>query len=292
MIKSMTGFGKGEVRFPGGQIIVEIKTVNHKFFDASLKLSETIAPFEERIKETLQKKINRGKVNVNIIYEHSGAKDEVIAVNRKLAKSYYAGIVGLKKALGLKEAVGLKELISLPGVINYAATQESLTVLWPKIEKALSAALASLISDRTKEGQALHKDFLKRVAAIDKMLAEIKSSSHLSIKEYKERFEKRVRDLTNGHAMDKGRLEMEVAIFAKNIDISEEIIRLKNHLANFKRTLGVNGEAGKKIDFIAQELHREINTIGSKASDFNISKNVIEIKSEIEKIREQAKNIE
>ena len=292
MIKSMTGFGKGEIKFPGGQIIAEIKTVNHKFFDASLKLPETIAPFEDRIKEALQKKINRGKVNVNIIYEHSGPKDEVIVINRKLAKSYYAGIVGLKKALGLKEPVGLKELISLPGVINYAATQESLAVLWPKIEKALLAALASLITDREKEGRALHKDFIKRAAVMDRMLAEIKSSSHLSIKEYRERFEKRVEDLTSGHKMDKGRLEMEVAIFAKNIDISEEVTRLKNHLANFKRTLGVNGEAGKKIDFIAQELHREINTIGSKASDFKISRNVIEMKSEIEKIREQAKNIE
>ena len=292
MIKSMTGFGKGEIKFPGGQIIAELKTVNHKFFDASLKLSETIAPFEDRIKDLLQKKISRGKVNVNIIYENSGAKDEVIAINRKLAKSYYSGILGLQKALGLKEPVGLKDLISLPGVINYAATQESLTVLWPKLEKALSAALSALITDREKEGKALHKDFIKRVAAIDKMLTEIKSSSHLSIKEYRERFENRVKNLISGHKMDKGRLEMEVAIFAKNIDISEEITRLKNHLANFKRTLGVNGEAGKKIDFIAQELHREINTIGSKASDFKISKNVIEIKSEIEKIREQAKNIE
>jgi len=128
LIKSMTGFGKGEIKFHGGQIIVEIKTVNHKFFDASLKLPETIAPFEDRIKEVLQKKIQRGKVNVNIIYENSGSKDEVITINRKLAKSYYAGIVSLKKALSLKEPIGLKELISLPGVINYAATQESLTV--------------------------------------------------------------------------------------------------------------------------------------------------------------------
>lgn len=292
MIKSMTGFGKGEIKFPGGQIVAEIKTVNHKFFDTSLKLPETIAPFEDRIKEVLQKKINRGKVNVNVIYENNGPKNEVIVINRKLAKSYYAGIIGLKKVLDLKEPVGLKELINLPGVINYAATQESLTVLWPKIEKALSAALASLIIDREKEGKALRKDFFKRAAAIDKMLAEIKSSSHLSIREYRARFEKKVKDLTNGHEIDKGRLEMEVAIFAKDIDISEEITRLKNHLANFKRTLGVNGEAGKKIDFIAQELHREINTIGSKASDFKISRNVIEIKSEIEKIREQAKNIE
>jgi uncharacterized protein (TIGR00255 family) len=288
----MTGFGKGEVKFPGGQIIVEIKTVNHKFFDASLKLPEAIAPFEDRIKEILQKKINRGKVNVNTIYENSASKDEVIVINKKLARNYYSGMEGLKKSLGLKEQIGLKDLISLPGVISYAATQESLTVLWPKVEKALTAAVASLVIDREKEGKALYKDFSKRVAAIERMLSQIKASSHLSIKEYKERFEKRVRDLTSGHKIDKGRLEMEVAIFAKNIDISEEVTRLKNHLVNFKRTLGVSGEAGKKIDFIAQELHREINTIGSKASDFKISRNVIEIKSEIEKIREQAKNIE
>ena len=127
---------------------------------------------------------------------------------------------------------------------------------------------------------------------ITKLLAGIKSRSHLNIKEYRERFAKRIEDLTNGHQIDKGRLEMEVAIFAKNGDISEEIARLKNHLANLKRTIAVSGEAGKKIDFIAQELHREVNTIGSKSSDFKISKNVIEIKSEIEKIREQAKNIE
>jgi len=292
LIRSMTGFGKGEIKFPGGQIIVEMKTVNHKFFDASLKLPETITPFEDRIKEVLQKKINRGKVNVSMIYENNASKSEVVAINKKLARSYHSGIVELKKSLGLKEPVGLKELISLPGVINYAATKESLTMLWPKIEKALSAALASLIADREKEGTALQKDFFKRIASIDKMLTEIRSRSHLSIKEYRERFAKRVRGLASGHKIDKGRLEMEVAIFAKNIDISEEITRLKNHLVNFKRTVGGSGETGKKIDFIAQELHREINTIGSKASDFKISKNAIEIKSEIEKIREQAKNIE
>ncbi|MDP2928986.1 MAG: YicC/YloC family endoribonuclease [Candidatus Omnitrophota bacterium] len=292
MIKSMTGFGKGGIKFPGGQIIVELKTVNHKFFDASLKLPEAITPFEDRIKEVLQKKIQRGKVNINIIYENNASKNEVVAINKKLAKSYHLGMIELKKSLGLKEPIGLKELLSLPGVINYAATQESLTMLWPKIEKALSAALASLVVDREKEGKALQKDFFKRIASIDKMLAEIKSSSHLSIKEYRERFAKRVKDLTSGHKIDKGRLEMEVAIFAKNIDISEEVTRLKNHLVNFKRTVGGSGEVGKKIDFIAQELHREINTIGSKASDFKISKNAIEIKSEIEKIREQAKNIE
>jgi len=292
MIKSMTGFGMSQSKFKGGSVIVEIRTVNHKFFDASLKLPETIAPFEDRIKEMLQKKIQRGKINVNIIYDNAGSRAEVITINKKLAKSYYSGLMNLKKHLGLKDTLGMKDMVGLPGVINYEVTQGGLVTLWPKIEKALSSALERLLADREKEGRATHRDLRRRIDNAAKMLAEIKSRSHLNIKEYRERFADRVKDLTSGRQIDKGRLEMEVAIFAKNSDISEEIARLKNHLANFKRTIALNGEAGKKIDFIAQELHREINTIGSKASDFKISKNVIEIKSEIEKIREQAKNIE
>lgn len=288
----MTGFGKGGARFKGGAIIVEIKTVNHKFFDASLKIPETIMQFEDRIKETLEKKIHRGKVNVNIAYDNKASREEIININKKLAASYYRGLTGLKKHLGMKDPLGMKDIMALPGVINYEVLQEGATDLWPKIEKALSSALRRLLVDREKEGQATYRDLCKRADNIAKLLSEIQSRAHLNIEEYRQRFADRVRDLTNGHNIDKGRLEMEVAIFAKNSDISEEIARLKNHLVNFKKTMALSGEAGKKIDFIAQELHREINTIGSKSSDFKISKNVIEIKSEIEKIREQAKNIE
>jgi uncharacterized protein (TIGR00255 family) len=154
------------------------------------------------------------------------------------------------------------------------------------------SAVGDLIKDREKEGHATCRDLSKRVSNIEKLLNEIRARAHLNIKEYKDKFAERIKDLTRGRAIDKGRLEMEVAIFAKNSDISEEVARLKNHLSNLKRTISSNGEAGKKIDFIAQELHREINTVGSKSGDFKISKNVIEIKGEIEKIREQAKNIE
>ena len=292
MIRSMTGFGKGECRFKGGSVIVEIKTVNHKFFDASLKLPETIAPFEERIKEALQKKVQRGKINVNVIYDSNSRRNEIITINKKLARSYYAGLSGLKRHLGLKDALGLKDMVTLPGVINYEVKQAALADLWPKVEKALLSAVSALVKDREKEGYATNRDLSKRINNIDRLLGEIKSRAHLNVKEYRDKFSERIKDLTRGHAIDKGRLEMEVAIFAKNSDISEEIARLKNHLSNLKRTVASNGEAGKKIDFIAQELHREINTIGSKSGDFRISKNVIEIKSEIEKIREQAKNVE
>jgi len=288
----MTGFGKGEAKFKGGTIIVELKTVNHKFFDASLKLPETIMPFEDRIKEVLQKRLQRGKINVNVIYDNRASKAEIVTINKKLAKSYYTGLVALKKHLGLKDSLGMKDMVALPGVINYEVTREGFTALWPKVEEALSLALDRLVVDREKEGHATYRDLRKRTDNIMRLLSEIKSRVHLNIKEYRARLAERVKDLTSGRDIDKGRLEMEVAIFAKNSDISEEIARLKNHLSNFKKTMTLNGEAGKKIDFIAQELHRETNTIGSKASDFKISKNVINIKSEIEKIREQAKNIE
>ena len=292
MIRSMTGFGRGEATFKNGKVTIEIKTVNHKFFDATLKLPNGISAFEDRIKELLQKKVNRGKVNLNLIYDGVLLKAERIAINRKTAKNYYDELTRLKKYLGLEDAVTTKDLVALPGVLTYVALDENLSKLWPTVKAALDKALGKLTKDREKEGHSTYLDLMKRAKNIERMMAVIKSRAHLNIEEYRRRFADRVKDLTGGRDIDRGRLEMEVAIYAKNSDISEEIARLKNHLSNFMKTIAGNGEVGKKVDFIAQELHREINTIGSKASDFKISKNVIEVKGEIEKIREQAKNLE
>jgi len=288
----MTGFGRGEQKFPGGKISIEIKTVNHKFFDATLKLPNSIIVFEDKIKEILQRSIKRGKINLNMIYEGKLLKEESIKINKSAAKKYYMELAALKKHLGLKDEIAIKDIITLPGVLDYSAEDAGLSQFWPKIKSALDKALANLLVDREKEGKATYLDLIKRSRIIMRSLATIKSRAHLNINEYRKKFADRVRDLTGGRELDMGRLEMEVAIFAKNSDISEEIARLTNHISNFNKTISVNGEVGKKLDFIAQELHREINTIGSKASDFKISKNVIEIKGEIEKIREQAKNLE
>jgi len=292
MIRSMTGFGKGEATLKNGKVTIEIKTINHKFFDATLKLPNGISAFEDRIKELLQKRISRGKVNLNLIYDGILLKAEKIAINRKTAKNYYNELMRLKKYLGLEDAVTTKDLVSLPGVLTYVALDENLSKLWPTVKSALEKTLDRLTRDREKEGRSTYLDLMKRARNIERMMAVVKSRAYLNIEEYRKRFADRVRDLTGGRELDRGRLEMEVAIYAKNSDISEEIARLKNHLSNFMKTIAGNGEVGKKIDFIAQELHREINTIGSKASDFKISKNVIEVKGEIEKIREQAKNLE
>lgn len=292
MIKSMTGFGRGAVKVKNGKISVEIKTVNHKFFDAAIRLPGNLAVFEEKIKEVLQKKIMRGKVSLNLTCDGTLLKDERFAINKKAAKNYHDELIKLKRHLGLSGDITIKELVALPGVLNYEAGEGDLAKAWPKVKSAVENAIGNLVTERAKEGKALALDLSTRVKKILKLLAFIRSRAHLNIDEYRRRFEQRVKTLTGGRDIDIGRLEMEVAIFAKNCDVSEEITRLKNHLENFHKTLAGGEEVGKKLDFIAQELHREINTIGSKASDFKISKNVIEIKSEIEKIREQAKNLE
>lgn len=292
MIRSMTGFGKGEARFKKGKIVVEIKTVNHKFFDATLKLPNGIILFEDDIKSMLQKEIKRGKVNLNLIYDSSLLKGGRIAIDKLTARNYYEELLKLKKALHIDDNITIKDIVGLPGVLNYEATEEDLVDFWPKVKKALDEAIGHLTKDREKEGKALQKDLLARTKRIGKLVDGIKARSHLNISEYRKKFVDRIKDLTGGRDIDRGRLEIEVAIFAKNSDISEEITRLKNHLINFAKTILSDGEVGKKIDFIAQELHRETNTIGSKASDFKIAQNVIEIKGEIEKIREQAKNLE
>lgn len=288
----MTGFGRAQVLFQNGKIVAEIKTVNHKFLDISLKLADPVMPFEDKIKDILQKSVTRGKAYLNISYDGTLAKDVKVQINDKVAKTYYVALSDMKRKVGIKDEITLKDLISLPGVINYSITEKELSKLWPKVKEALEAAIKNLSKEREKEGKALYKDLAGRAKSIDKMVSVIKASTNLNIEEYKRKFADKIKDLTSGREIDMGRLEMEVAIYAKNSDISEEITRLKNHLANFKSTIAESGEVGKKLDFIAQELHREINTIGSKASDFRIARNVIEIKGEIEKIREQVKNLE
>ena len=292
MIRSMTGFGRGHANIDGGAIAVEIKTVNHKFFDATLKLPPGLAMFEDDIKEILQKHIKRGKVSLNMVCDGKLFKAEKVNINRDAARAYYEELKSLKKSLGLQEAISIKDIIVLPGVLSVDAAGRITGQLWPQVKKALEAAITNLLKDRIKEGKSLYKDLSTRSKHIKSMLAIIRSRAHLNIEEYRKRFAERIRDLTGGNDINMGRLEMEVAIYAKNSDIAEEITRLQNHLANFDKTITANDEVGKKLDFIAQELHRETNTIGSKASDFKISKHVIEIKGEIEKIREQAKNLE
>ena len=189
--------------------------------------------------------------------------------------------------------IKVSDIISFPGVVNQKLTQKNIQRLWPALKKVISKSMDKLLMDRQREGAFLYRDIIRRVKKIAKTVSTIKRKSNLSVLDYKKKLKNRIKELSGNQPMDNGRIEMEVAIYAKQSDISEELTRLKNHIENFNRTINkASGEVGKKLDFIAQELHREINTVGAKSSDYGISRGVIEAKTEIEKIREQLKNIE
>jgi uncharacterized protein (TIGR00255 family) len=292
MIKSMTGYGRGESSGRFGAFKIEIKSVNNKFFDMSSKLPNGLFIFEDRIREYVQKKIRRGRVHLLVVYEDGTKRTQKIVLDKELASTLLREIRKFKKAEGLKGEIALGQIISFPGVLTYSDSMTNVHKLWTKLKEALNSALENLDKSRGREGRNLARDLFVRTKRIKSHIDVIKKRSNVTIKRYKSEFAKRIKELSGGIDMDRGRLEQEVAIYAKNCDITEELTRIKSHLKNFENFLDVGGEKGKTLDFIAQELMREANTIGAKSSDFQISNHVIKIKSEIEKIREQVKNIE
>jgi uncharacterized protein (TIGR00255 family) len=288
----MTGYGRGESSGKFGSFKIEIKTVNNKFFDMSSKLPNGLFIFEDRIREYVQKKIKRGRIHLSISYEDGAKRTKKFSVDRTLASHLLKEIRRFKKTEKLGGEVNINQVIAFPGVLTYSDSTAEAGRLWKNLREALDKALENLDRSRSREGTNLSKDLLYRIRKMNKHVIAIKKRSSISIKHYKNKFAERIKELSGGIEMDKGRLEQEVAIYAKNCDITEELTRVKSHLENFESSTGIGGEKGKTLDFMAQELMREANTIGAKSSDFQISNHVIKIKSEIEKIREQVKNIE
>lgn len=294
MIRSMTGFGKGETKTACGVVIAEARSINHKFLEISSKLPEGLILFEDKIRELSGGYVKRGKVNLNIIHEDGTDAADKITVDYKAAKAYFRQISELKKRIKVDGSIRLDQIITLPGVIKYESKSASAERLWPCIEKAVISALKNLDASRLKEGRAIYTDIMKRVRIIEKANHVVKERSRINVKAYKDRLKKSINEISKDAKakIDNGRVEQEVALYAKNSDVTEEIIRVSAHLKNLRDTMAKDLEVGKKLDFIAQELNREINTVGSKASDFKISQKVIQMKSEVDKLREQAKNIE
>lgn len=292
MIKSMTGFGKGRVSFADGYIRVEIKTFNHKFFELNPKLPENLQPFDESIKKLIRQKIKRGKVYFWITYEQCNDNALNVIIDEKRLKRYYRLLTGVKKKFKLKDDITLTQLLSFPEVIALRPKKKSRTLLWRSAKQALNKSLISLIKMRQKEGRVLARDLRKRAKDIKQALGRIKSHLPQQITRYKHRLKSKLDNYLDNNSARAERLGAEVALFARNCDVSEELTRLEAHIDNFRSKLVSRKETGKVLDFIAQELHREINTIGAKSSDFKISKEVIFIKAEVDKIREQVQNIE
>lgn len=293
MLRSMTGFGKGIAEGSPGKARVEIKSLNSKFFEVVSKLPPNLAVFEERIREVLQKRIARGRLTLFLSCDAKSGNNDEMHIDKKIAKKYYSSIKRLSRFLGTKGDVSIDQIISLPGVIAYRPQSEDAQRWWPLIRKALVLAVDDLTRSKASEGRMLSRKLRQIVKAVEVSLRKIKTRAPLVERDYKARLLKNMKSLIGAKRVSNlGRIEEEAAIFARNCDITEELHRISAHISGLKKILSHNGESGRRLDFVAQEMYREANTIGAKANDFPIAKEVIKIKSHIEKIREQVQNVE
>ena len=292
MIRSMSGFGRGEAKSCYGKILIEIKSLNHRYFEFSPRLPNHLSVLENKIKKYVHQEVSRGKVNFYLQYEKTKSFNSGLNINKEAALNYYRLLTRLKKHLKLDDDIRLDQIISSPDVIIHEKSLEDIDKLWLLIKRALTSALKALIIMRKSEGKSLKCDLVKRLGLIEKALSKIKEQSGTVINKYRAKLKARIKELSGDPDMVNKRIASEIAIFAERSDITEELVRMKAHLSAFRKRLSSGKEAGRTMDFIIQEMSREINTISAKAGSYNISKQAILVKNELEKIREQAQNIE
>lgn len=291
MIKSMTGYGVGRVKEEDGECLVEIKSLNNKYCDVNIKNNFQSLEIEQKIEKLVKDGISRGKINILVKVENSGLTEEKIILNEDVADSCYKNLKALKEKYELKDEIGIDSMLKFKDIFKMVKEEESAKI-WLLVEKALNIALDSLLKMRAREGKVLIADIRKRVKKIQKLIDKIEKYSKSSPLDYKDKFLSKIKKLTDGLNVDEGRIELEAAIFAEKTDITEEITRLKSHLIQFDDLLNSEESVGRKMDFLTQEINREVNTIGSKTNDIKVTSLVVLVKSELEKIREQARNIE
>lgn len=291
MIKSMTGYGVGRVKEEDGECLVELKSLNNKFCDVSIKDNFQSLEIEQKIEKIIKNRVSRGKVNIFIKVDNYGLTEEKIILNEDIADSCYKTLKTLKEKYILKDEISIDSMLRFKDIFRIVKEEESAKI-WLLVKEALKLALDSLLKMRESEGKVLVADIRKRVKKIQKLIDKIKKYSKLSPLDYKEKLLSKIKDLTDGLNVDEGRIELEAAIFAEKTDITEETIRLKSHLIQFDDLLNFEESVGRKMDFLTQEINREINTIGSKTNDVKVTSLVVLVKSELEKVREQARNIE
>ncbi|NLW91303.1 MAG: YicC family protein [Syntrophomonadaceae bacterium] len=292
MIKSMTGFGRGQTEENGYQVSCEIKGVNHRFFDPYIRMSRRYNSLEENIKEELKKYVNRGRLELNINIEKTGESQRNIKVDNELAIAYHGYLKELAEKLDISPEIKIIDLFRLPEVVSLKEQEEDLEVLWPVLQSAISMAMRSLVDMRIKEGKNLERDIVYRNGLILSITEKLEMRSPSVAGEYGTKLRQRIAEWVPTDMLDEQRLMQEVAIFADKSNITEEIIRLKSHIQHMEELMQSQEPVGRKGDFLLQEMFREINTIGSKANDLEMNRLVVDAKAELEKIREQIQNIE
>lgn len=292
MIKSMTGFGRSEIVKGNRKISVEIKSVNHRYLEAGIKMPKKLNVFESRMRDLLKKYATRGKIDIFINYEDDSESQVNLKFNQNIADEYMAIFNNMSEKYNLKNDMTVGGLARFPEVITMDEVQEDEEELWHFIEEAMKAALEQFVSTRILEGENLKKDLLGKLDHMEELVAFVEKRSPEIMKEYRSKLESKVKELLGDTTIDESRIATEVIIYADKICVDEETVRLRSHIEHARKCLNEDGGIGRKMDFIAQEMNREANTTLSKANDIEISNAAIDLKTEIEKVREQIQNIE
>ena len=292
MIKSMTGFGRSEIVKGNRKISVEIKSVNHRYLEAGIKMPKKLNVFESRMRDLLKKYATRGKIDIFINYEDDSESQVNLKFNQNIADEYMAIFNNMSEKYNLKNDMTVGGLARFPEVITMDEVQEDEEELWHFIEEAMKAALEQFVNTRILEGENLKKDLLGKLDHMEELVAFVEKRSPEIMKEYRSKLESKVKELLGDTTIDESRIATEVIIYADKICVDEETVRLRSHIEHARKCLNEDGGIGRKMDFIAQEMNREANTTLSKANDIEISNAAIDLKTKIEKVREQIQNIE
>jgi uncharacterized protein (TIGR00255 family) len=288
----MTGYGRGESAFDGSRFSVELNSVNRKQSDVTVSLPREFSELEPRVRDLINSRVSRGRLNVVVAFQHGAALTPRLAIDAPLAAAYYRAMVDLRDKLGAGGEITIETVLRSPGVLRMPEDVLPTENAWPHLEAALASALDDLIRMREREGKHLAKDLIKRLKLVRQSLRKIRQLHPAVCKKFRQTLHERIARAGLDLPVDDERLVREVILFADKSDISEELIRLDSHLAQFAHTLRKIEPVGRTLDFITQEIYREFNTLGSKANDAEISQLVVTCKAEMEKIREQIQNIE
>lgn len=292
MLRSMTGYGRSQQTVDGFGITLEIKSVNHRYFEFSARVPRAYSFLEEKLKAYFQGVISRGKVECNLSIEALEETDTLISVNHPLAKSYLDAYKELAETYGLRDDITVSSIARVPDVFSVRKQEADEERIWNAVSVAADDALDGFTSMREREGEKLKNDVASRLDFILEKVEFVEKRSPETVKEYNAKLLARLTELLGDTSIDEQRILTEAAIFADKIAVAEETVRLRSHISQFRSFLAAEGPIGKKMDFLVQELNREANTIGSKGQDVEIARCVVDIKAEIEKIREQIQNIE
>ena len=292
MIRSMTGFGRSETVTEGYKLIVEMKAVNHRYSEFSIKMPKKLNFFEAGIRTLLKEYINRGKVDIFITYEDYRESDVCIKYNPEIAKTYLDYFRQIESEFGVRDDITVTRLAGMPDVLTREEQTVDEDALWEILEAGIRKAAEKFVQTRQVEGEHLKEDLIGKLNGMLDMVDHIEQESPKLVQQYREKLEAKVQELLDGSNIDESRIAAEVVIYADKICVDEETVRLRSHINSTKEILSGGGSVGRKLDFIAQEMNREANTILSKSSDLVISNTAINLKTEIEKVREQIQNIE